>query len=155
MKYGTAYKNLTDAFLVIGAAIAIICIVMAVLAFEGPGTTVENKATGEKITVNSVFEDPTVQTYAKLGGVFTLAAALSFAFRKLYTIPLVATAAAIVFSMDVFLDGSIEEVAYAFVLFAVIGLVGNVIHGVIVEREQKEAKKNKVEDKKAKPAKAK
>ena len=138
MKYGTAYKNLTDAFVVIGAVIAIICILLSVLAFEGPGMTVENKATGEKITINSAFEDPTVKTYIRLMIVFVVTAVLGFVFRRWFWIPLAASATSIVVSMQVFLEGSIEEVAYAFVLFGIIGLVGNILCGVITIREKRE-----------------
>lgn len=143
MKYGTAYKNLTDAVLVIGVAISIICILLAVLAFEGPGMTVENEATGEKITINSAFEDPAVKVYAMLGTVFAVTAVFGFVFRRWFWIPLAASAVAIVVSMDVFIDGTIGEVAYAFVLFGLIGLVGNILCGVITVRERKElAKEN-------------
>ena len=138
MKYGTAYKNFTDALVLIAAFLAIICIVMAVLSFEGP-TTVEDPKTGEKISIDSAFKDPEVKTYMLLGSVYFITAMLGFAIRKKwYMIPLVASASAIVVAMKVFTDGTIGKVAYAFVVLGIFGMAGNIITAVIFEQEKKE-----------------
>ena len=148
MKYGTAYKNLTDAFLLIGAIVAIISILLAVVSFEKPEMKVEDKVTGEQITIKSPFENPEVKTYIKLGIVFAIAAILGFAVRKWFLVPMAASIVSIVISMNIFLEGSIEKIAYGFVLFGVIGLAGNIIHAVIVVREHREAKQEKLSAKK-------
>lgn len=148
MKYGTAYKNLTDALLLVAAFVAIVCIVLAVLAFEGP-TTVEDPKTGEKISIESAFEDPTVKVYMLLGAIFFITAMLGFLLRQWFMVPLIASAAAIVVSMKIFMDGTIEQVAYAFVVLGIFGFAGNLIHGVITEQEKKEAEAEQKELKKA------
>ena len=137
MKYGTAYKNLTDAIVLVAAFVAIICIVLAGLAFDGP-TTVEDKKTGEKISIESVMDDPEVKAYTLLGVVFIVTAMLGFMVRQWYVIPIVASAVSVFVSMKVFLDGTLEKVAYAFVLLGLIGLVGNILYAVVTTKEKKE-----------------
>ena len=147
MKYGTAYKNLTDAILLVAAVLAIISILLAVVSFEKPEMTVEDKATGEQITIKSPFENPEVKVYIKLAIVFLATALMGFLVRKWFLLPIAASVVSIIISMDVFLDGSIEKLAYGFVLFGVVGLAGNIIHAVVVVRENKEAIKEKLASK--------
>lgn len=146
MKHGIAYKNLTDAIVLVAAFIAIFCILFAVLAFEAP-QTVENKDTGEKITINSAFEDPEVKVYIELAITFAITAIIGFFVRKWFLIPIVASAVSIVISMTIFLDGTIEKLAYAFVVLGIIGLAGNIIYAVISLDEQKEEFKKMIKEK--------
>ena len=146
MKYGIAYKNLTDAIVLIAAFIAIFCIVFAVLAFEAP-QTVEDKETGEKITIDSAFEDPAVKVYIELAITFAINAMIGFMVRKWFLIPIAASVVSIVISMTIFLDGTIEKVAYAFVVLGIIGLAGNIIYAVLSIEEQKEEFKQMLKEK--------
>lgn len=136
MKYGTAYKNLTDAIVLIAAFMAIISILLAGLAFEGP-KTIEDEETGEKITIETAFEDPEVKVYMELGIVFIVTAILGFMVRHWILVPIAASVVSIIISMDVFLEGTIDKVAYAYVLLGIIGLVGNILYAVITYREKK------------------
>ena len=145
MKYGAAYKNFTDALILIAAILAIACIVLAVLSFEGP-TTVEDPKTGEKISIDSAFKDPEVKTYMFLGSVYFITAMLGFMIRKWYMIPLVASASAIIVAMKVFTDGTIGKMAFAFVVLGVFGMAGNIINAVIFEQEKKEKEREQKEE---------
>ena len=57
MKYGTAYKNLTDSIVLIGAIIALICVLLSVVSFDKP-YTVTDPATREDVEVTAPLEDP-------------------------------------------------------------------------------------------------
>lgn len=139
MNQGMAHKNLTDAVLVIAAVISLVSIIVGVLFFEGPMTIVDPN-TGEDVEIDSPFDDPAVKINLKLCVTFILAAVISLAARKWFLVCLAASAGALIMSFACFLDGTLEYMGYTYVVFAVIGLAGNIIHAVFVYGDKKKAK---------------
>ena len=144
MKHGIAYKNLTDAIALVAVFMAVASILLAVLAFDGP-TTVKDEITGEEIYIESVFDDPAVKENIKMAAIFIVVAAFGFWVRKWFLLPIVVSVVAIVLSMNSFMEGTLEKVAFAYVVFAIIGLAGNIIYAVLAFEEAKEEAKLKRE----------
>ena len=149
MKQGMAHKNLTDAILVIAAVIALVSVVVGVLFFESP-TTITDPKTGEDVEIESPLEDPAVQINLKLFVTFTLAAAISFTARKWVLICIASSVASLVMAFNCFLDGTLEYMGYTYVVLAVIGLAGNIIHAVFVNEETKEQFKEALREQRSK-----
>lgn len=146
MKHGIAYKNFTDAIILIGAIIAIVSILLAFLSFKEP-KMIEDPKTGEDIKINSVWEDPTTKEYITLAVTFTITALFSFAIRRWYLVPVAASVASLIVSMTVFANGVIEYIPFGFVVLALIGLAGNSIYAVLMFREEKEQAKEAINEK--------
>lgn len=137
MKNGIAYKNLTDALVLVAAVVAIIGVLLAILSFDKPYKG-KDPVTNEEIDIQTPFDDPYVETYVNLAVVFSFASVLGFLARRLTLIPIVGSVCSIVVAMNYFMDGLVKSYGFLYVLLGVVGLAGNIIYSVMYNIEQKE-----------------
>ena len=136
MKNGIAYKNLTDSIVLIGAIIALICVLLSVVSFE-KAYTVTDPETREDVEVTEPLDDPYNITYLKLFITFTITAMIGFVSRKMFLIPLLASICNILIALGYFRSGEIYDYGFLYVLIGVVGLAGNIIHAVRMSEEVK------------------
>lgn len=136
MKNGIAYKNLTDSIVLIGAIIALICVLLSVVSFDKP-YTVTDPETRQDIDVTEPLEDPYNITYLKLFVTFAITAMIGFLSRKMSVIPLIASICSILISLAYFREGAVEDYGFLYVLIGVVGLAGNIIYTVLMAEEIK------------------
>ena len=137
MKNGTLSKNLTDAFMLIMALIAVVTLVGEFVDFEEE-YLVDHPYTGEEIQVVSFLDDPYNQNYLLLAAAFGITALLGFATRKCPEVGLffnVAVTSIVLISYDRRFIGQME---FMYILFAFFGLAGAIVYTVCYRLEKKE-----------------
>lgn len=134
---------MTDGFLIAMAAVALICMIVSVVSFKEEYVAVD-PVTYEEITVDSGFKAPAFRTNAKMLVVFALAAIIGFAARKHPAVDVCAMLSLTVLAFRTYADGRLSSViAFIYVLFAVIGLAGGLIHAYYFMEENKQKKEAK------------
>lgn len=121
------YKNFTDAFALIAAAVAFIYIFLAFKAFE----PYENDA-GEMV---KFYQEAATKPYIKLFFLFLLTGICGLAVRKLPALPLALSLFPLWNSLKYHYLGSVKK-PMIFVIAAVIVLAGNIIATVEFFRSQ-------------------
>lgn len=127
VKTGNACKNLTDGLLLLMAIIALVCVIVGVISFDGM-YLMSHPVTGEDVYVNQPLENPYYATYLKLALLFGSAAVLGFLTRRWPYISVGASLCTVVASMNYYTDGLIRTYPFVYVLFAVTGLCGSLVY---------------------------
>ena len=137
MNSGKACKNLTDALVLLVAAIALIGFIGRFTGFEA-GDTMLSPTTKEKIELLAPLDDPYTRTYLKLFIAFVINALLGFSSRNYPWVGVVASLCAIVISLNYFSDQLIKTYGFLYVLVAVTGLAGSLVYAYFWYAEKKE-----------------
>ena len=140
MKNGTLSKNLTDAFMIIMALIAVITLVAEFVGFEGD-YLVDHPYTGEELEVMNFLDDPYNKNYVLFAVAFGLAALIGFATRRCPEVGLVANVAVTAIVLISYDRRYIDQMDFMYILFAVFGLAGAIVYTVCYRLERKEEKK--------------
>ena len=135
MNSGSTFKNLTDSFLLIMALVAIISLVVAFISFKDHSEV--DTETSEEIVVDSVFETPSSKGHIKMLIAFLLAATVGFSSRKSPPVDIAAGISLLVVSLNVYADRVLGEIGFIYVLFAVIGIAGGLVHAYYYYTEEK------------------
>lgn len=135
MNSGSACKNITDGLLLVMAFLAVISIVVAFISFEEFVKT--DPETGEETVVSSVFETASVKGHVKMLIAFLLAATVGFSARKFPPADIAAGLSLLIVSLNLYADRVVGEIGFIYVLFAVIGLAGGLIHAYYYYTEEK------------------
>ena len=140
MNNGTLSKNLTDAFMIIMALIAVITLVAEFVGFE-EDYLIDHPYTGEEIEVMSFLDDPYNKNYVLFAVAFGLAALLGFATRRCPEVGLVANVAVTAIVLISYDRRYIDQMDFMYILFAVFGLAGAIVYTVCYRLEKKEEAK--------------
>ena len=138
MNTGRLCKNLTDGLLIAIAILALVCLVVRYVGFEEYVT--KDPVTKEQVTISTVFEDPYFMTYAKLFATFAMAAVIGFTSRGNGWVGILASICAVVISVNYFADGTILKFGFIYVLMAVTGLGGSLVHSYFWYTEERNHK---------------
>ena len=138
MNTGRLCKNLTDGLLIAVAILALICFLVRFVGFEEYVT--RDPVTKEQVTISAPLDDPYIQTYIKLFATFAMAAVIGFTSRGNGWVGILASICAIVISVNYFADGTIHKFGFIYVLMAVTGLGGSLVHSYFWYTEERSLK---------------
>ena len=140
MNSGKACKNLTDGVVLAVALVALGCLVIAFLGFEGQ-YLMDHPLTGDEVRVEKPLDDPYVSTELKLFIAFGICAVIGFGSRKHPAVSIVASVCTIVISLNYYADKMIGDWGFLFVIAGVLSLAGNLIFTYFHYKENENAGK--------------
>ena len=137
MKDGTLSKNLTDAFMLIMALIAVITLVGEFVGFDGEGYLIDHPYTGEEIEVVGFLDDPYNKNYVLLAAAFGFAALLGFCTRRCPEVGLVSNVAVTAITLIGYDRRLIDQMEFMYIFFAVFGLAGAIVYTICYRIEKR------------------
>lgn len=127
MKNGSLLKNITDSFLIIALAAALIFLAVSFVGFEKEGYVIEHPRTEKEIEVKGFLDDPYNTVYILMAAGFLVSAVVGFSGRKRPLGSLLWS----IFWMAVVLfeygSGLLGQIDYTYILCGGIGLIGNIV----------------------------